>query len=166
MSRRHAAKWQWALVRATAHACLAIAILFSAATVISAVALALGLQEVHPPVRHLSLQASWYSVLLSNLVVAGFSYVSGLARSRAFYFGLLGFNILVWAVVLSQIIPWMQTSHDWAMCAWLDGYISAEIYAYTLANAVGMCRLVWYPVPTLLALAAFTEVAGMQHFLR
>lgn len=152
------------MARATAHASLAVAILFSAATVISTVALALGLQvktTPHPPDR----PDHWYSVFAANLLVAGLMYLSGRARSRV-YFVFLALNLSVWAMVLSQIVPWMQASRDWGICLWLVGYIYLEIYAYTLANAVGRWRLKWYPVPTLLAIAAYSEVAGIRHFVR
>lgn len=159
-----AAKWRWAVRRSTAHSCLALVTLFSSATVISTVAEEFNLQNHGKRYSPLTFY-HWYSILLSNLFVASLFYLSGRMKSRVYFF-LLGGNILAWAVVLSLIIPWMQSSKNWSICFWLLGYTSLEIFSYTLANAIGACRLRVYPIPILLTLAALSEAAGMQYFFK
>ena len=75
------------------------------------------------------------------------------------YAGLLALNLAVWIIFLSLIIPWAARA-TWGPASWLVGYIFLEVYGYTLANALGWARIRQVlPVPLILALAAFLEVA-------
>jgi hypothetical protein len=143
-----------------------LAALFGAATIISDIAIQLNLQALHPshePVR----RYSWEAVAASNCVVAAIFYLTGRARNRWLFCGILTVNAGVWAAALSLLVPLMRTSSDWVFASWLCGYITIEMFAYMLANSLGRCRLTQLlPVVVLLALAAYIESVGMSHFGR